>query len=433
MAMMTEQEVLLYLNTKIWIIETMSIVTIIIEQHADEASFNWLIRGKAIKAPHYKLADLAELDTFIEANIDGLRIAKDEGWQICCKLLSTQDPGDIFTAAVLAFESQDQTRMDDLFKTAEPKADLWPAVISALGWINFDRIAPLVQKMLSSETLFLRYIGLGGCAVHRKPALVDLRQFLSDENSLMRARAVKAIGELGQKELVPAILPLLEDDDETCRFYTAWSAGLMGFPEAVEALKSITMTSSIHRRASCDLLTRILEPQNARKWLDDLFQDDEMRQTAIRGYGTLGLPQAVPLLIESISDPVLARSAGESISIISGLDIEYDSLDQDPPQEFALETLAYPDDDQTTLDEDDRLPWPSMELIKQWWQANQTAYTPDTRYLCGRPITRDQCRNILMNGFQRQRIAAALELALATPGQALFEVRAPGFIQPHHV
>ena len=407
----------------------MSIVSIIIEQHADEASFNWLVREKAIKAPHYKLADLSELDTSIEANIDGLRIAGDEGWQVCRNLLSTQDPGDIFTAAVLAFESQDQTRMDDLFKTVESKSDLWPAVISALGWINFGRIESLIQKMLSSETLFLRYIGLGGCAVHRKPALVDFKQFLSDDTPLIRARAVKAIGEFGQKDLAPAILPLLGDDDETCRFYAAWSAGLMGIPEAVEALQGITITSVSYRRASCDLLTRIMEPQDAREWLNELLQNDAMRQTAIRGYGTLGLAQTVPLLIESISDPVLARSAGESISMISGLDIEYDSLDQDSPREFAPDALTYPDDDQATLDEDDRLPWPSMVLMDQWWQANQAAYTPDNRYLCGRPITRDQCKNVLMNGFQRQRIAAALELALVTPGQALFEVRAPGFVQ----
>ena len=37
--------------------------------------------------------------------------------------------------------------------------------------------------------------------------------------------------------------------------------------------------------------------------------------------------------------------------------------------------------------------------------------------------------DVLRNGRQRQRAAAALELALQQPGQPLFEVRAPGFRQ----
>jgi hypothetical protein len=41
----------------------------------------------------------------------------------------------------------------------------------------------------------------------------------------------------------------------------------------------------------------------------------------------------------------------------------------------------------------------------------------------------EQCQSVLRKGFQRQRIAAALELALLQPEQPLFETRAPGFRQ----
>jgi hypothetical protein len=52
-----------------------------------------------------------------------------------------------------------------------------------------------------------------------------------------------------------------------------------------------------------------------------------------------------------------------------------------------------------------------------------------TRYLAGLPITEENCRHVLIHGYQRQRMAAALELALMNPGQPLFETRAPGFRQ----
>jgi hypothetical protein len=38
-------------------------------------------------------------------------------------------------------------------------------------------------------------------------------------------------------------------------------------------------------------------------------------------------------------------------------------------------------------------------------------------------------QDVLRNGMQRQRAAAALELAMWQPSQPLFEVRAPGFRQ----
>ena len=64
------------------------IIEDIITQHAEEASFLWLMRSLAVKAPHYSLADLAELDDRVEAHLDGLRIAADAGWTICKEALA---------------------------------------------------------------------------------------------------------------------------------------------------------------------------------------------------------------------------------------------------------------------------------------------------------------------------------------------------------
>jgi hypothetical protein len=44
----------------------------------------------------------------------------------------------------------------------------------------------------------------------------------------------------------------------------------------------------------------------------------------------------------------------------------------------------------------------------------------------GQPISRENCRRVLIEGYQRQRIAASFELALLNPDEPLFEWRAPG-------
>lgn len=55
------------------------IIIDIVSQHAEEAAFLWLLRDRAVYAPHYSLADLSELDDRVEAHLDGLRIAGDAG------------------------------------------------------------------------------------------------------------------------------------------------------------------------------------------------------------------------------------------------------------------------------------------------------------------------------------------------------------------
>jgi hypothetical protein len=70
-----------------------------------------------------------------------------------------------------------------------------------------------------------------------------------------------------------------------------------------------------------------------------------------------------------------------------------------------------------------------MEAVQNWWAGRRGAFSAGTRYLLGHPVTVDGLRHILRTGRQRQRAAAAVELALRQQGSPLFEVRAPGFRQ----
>jgi hypothetical protein len=49
----------------------------------------------------------------------------------------------------------------------------------------------------------------------------------------------------------------------------------------------------------------------------------------------------------------------------------------------------------------------------------------ERRFLCGEPISEAHCQEVLRSGYQRQRIAAALELASMRSQVPLFPWRAP--------
>ena len=95
------------------------VIKSIIDQHAEEAAFLWLQRDAAVYEPHYSLKDLAYIDDRVEAHLDGLCIAGSASWEICKEALALKEPGEVFTAAVIAFEGEDGRRVDDVISKGE--------------------------------------------------------------------------------------------------------------------------------------------------------------------------------------------------------------------------------------------------------------------------------------------------------------------------
>lgn len=407
----------------------MPIIPNILEQHSEEAAFNWLLRDIAVSEPHYNLADLAYLDDRVEANIDGLRIAGDAGWDICQEAMGIGEPGEIFTTGVLAFESQIPKRMDAMLDAVEEDVELQRALCSALGWIEFHQMAAPANKILAADPAFLKRIGLSIHAIHRQDIGPALSTYISDPDPLIRSRALKAVGELGRHDLLAMVVDSFDDKDEKCRFYAAWSAVLLGSNTGIDPLQRVLEAKSVYEQRACELAVRKMDNGEAVQWLDELGRHASSIRLAINGYGALGNPKAIPRLIEMMPVPELARPAGEAFSMITGVDIAYEDLETDPPEDFHAGPTEDPEDEDVDMDPDEDLPWPDPELIGAWWHKNQISFQSGKRYLAGHPISSENCLHVLRDGFQRQRMAAALELALLHPDQPLFEVRAPGYRQ----
>jgi uncharacterized protein (TIGR02270 family) len=150
------------------------IIADVIEEHAEEAAILWLQRDAAVWAPDYNLHDLCELDERIEAHLDGLRIAGDAGWQIVKEQLVWEEAGEVFTGAVLAFESGDEQRVGEVLESAMQSVELARGAISALGWLTYQQAQPHISKLIESDEPMRRRIGIAAAAVHRQnpgPAL----------------------------------------------------------------------------------------------------------------------------------------------------------------------------------------------------------------------------------------------------------------------
>src|ERR1039457_3940796 len=123
----------------------------IVYQYAEESAFRWHLRDYAVCAPHYSLNDLALLDDQIEANLDGLRIAGETGWDMCKTALEHGGAGEYFAASLLAFENSDNSRIQEVLVKGSTVSRLSRGIISALGWMPYEKAEPFIQQFLDSS------------------------------------------------------------------------------------------------------------------------------------------------------------------------------------------------------------------------------------------------------------------------------------------
>jgi uncharacterized protein (TIGR02270 family) len=311
---------------------------------------------------------------------------------------------------------------------AAASPELERGMISALGWIFDEGVVKVLATLVASAEPAVRRIGLAGHAVRRLDPGAQLGRLLRDNNERVRARAAKAAAELGRGDLLPTLLPFIRDADDDCRFYAAWAAARLGQRSEMVVGPLVDFASRPGQRQQQALSTavRILNAMDAKSLLGRLYEDEMNHRVVTCGIGALGDPELMDALIQQMQVVELARVAGESFSMITGVDLSDANFERDRPEGFEGGPNDDPADENVAMDEDENLPWPDPERVANWWSAHRGDFQPGRRYLCGRPIEAEWCRQVLRTGYQRQRAAAALERALLRPAEPLFEVRARG-------
>jgi uncharacterized protein (TIGR02270 family) len=295
-------------------------------------------------------------------------------------------------------------------------------LVSALGWLEYGSVAEWISRLLDARTPVHRAVGVAACAIHRRDPGRALAAALEDADPILRGRALRAVGELKRHDLVNVLRARVMDSDDECRYWAAWSLALMQEPEGLKPLHEWCQIESPAGRRALQLYLRIADTDRSREVVREMAQDPSRLRLAVIGTGVIGDPVSVPWLVRRMQDPETARVAGEAFTTITGVDLALHDLDTPPPA--AAENDAAALEEVLDLTYDSNLPWPSPTRVADWWERNAESFHVGTRYLAGRPITEASVADLLFKGKQRQRAAAALELALLRPHEVLFEVRA---------
>jgi uncharacterized protein (TIGR02270 family) len=372
------------------------------------------------------LSLLARFDERIAAHLDGIILDGAPGVTSALAALQNGDKAECFVLAAVGLASGNAALLEHLLAMAETVPDCMSGVLAAYGWSEPENLRGEVQSLLRSSNSFNRFFGVAACGMHRlDPGLTSARRF-EDDSPLVRARAWRTAGEIGKRELVSTAAGAVVDDDPACQFWAGWAAVLLGDKHnALDVIASIAAVPGPFRARAFQLTLQAKGTQSAHRWLATLGQDPVNLRWLIRGAGLVGDPTYVAWLIGHMADIKTTRLAGEAFSLLTGLDLAWLDLEVKPPEKLESGPNDDPNDPNVEMDEDDGLPWPDAVKVQAWWHANSSRFQPGTRYFMGEPLNRDNCLRALKEGFQRQRIAAALYLSLLNPGTPLFEWRAP--------
>ena len=406
------------------------VVPSVLEQHAEEAAGLYSTRTALLRLSTTTLYSLRKLDDRLAAHLDGLATAGEAGWRFHEAGLEQPTQGSLFCAAVRAIENRQAATLDKVLALSAASPRMRAAVAGAFEWVAADTLQGIGARLLVSPDPFARLTGVGACASHRIDPGPSLTQWALDDDPGVRARALRAGGELGRLDLIPACAAAIDGDAVGCQTWGAWSSVLFeNRGRALEVLLRTAFTPGSVGMHAFRLALQAMNTTAAHAWLQEIARDPRRLRWLIQGSGIAGDPVYVPWLIKQMDDASTARVAAEAFTLITGVDLAATGLEGSQPQGFEAATSDNPDDEGVDMDPDEGLPWPDVSKIRTWWQDNANQFPHGSRSFMGAPVTREHCIEVLKTGYQRQRTLAAHYLCLLEPGTPLFNTSAPAWRQ----
>ncbi|MGZ5554945.1 MAG: HEAT repeat domain-containing protein [Candidatus Aminicenantales bacterium] len=219
--------------------------------------------------------------------------------------------GPIVTRHLLATLSFSTSDIDSLKKDAcdREHPELQLRAIKALGGLEDHRAVAVLKEQVEE--------GLPDIQLAASQALFQIGC-----SAWGRCCALKVLGEVGDRAIVPDILPSLGDDSDNVRFEAARALGKLGGPEAVKQLVRMA------RKDPCDFIrreaVRVLRTAGqdqaavlamARRLLRDPSRD--VRVQAARLLGGYQDPKSIAPLLKAMADPHWSVRESAEIALLN--------------------------------------------------------------------------------------------------------------------
>ncbi|WP_164010452.1 TIGR02270 family protein [Pyxidicoccus trucidator] len=388
----------------------------VVEEHLDEASWQWLQRGRSLLAPDYDLTETAVVEERLMAHVDGLVAAGSDAVEaILAPALVPDDPSRVAAAALALLEGGEAGWLLEL-GLGDP--ELRPLLRAPLALAACPDLDARLGALLSTDVPAILADVVGTLAARGALPSHRVGSFLQHEDARVRDSALEGAIAAPRQEFRRPLLGLL-GAGASIPCAALMDAGLVhGLREAWVA---------------CARAVEAWEPEALVLWalgggvkdvarLVELLGQAPLRAPVLWALGFSGRVEAADACLTWMEDPKVAALAGEAFGAITGLRLEGDfSVARDEDSEASEEDD--PEADLTLRPEDD-LPLPRAQAVAAWWRSARPGFESGRRYLRGRPLDAAVLMEALAVEPMRRRHVLARELALRTRGACRVQTRA---------
>jgi uncharacterized protein (TIGR02270 family) len=303
----------------------------VLDQHIEEAAFEWQRRERTWQSPNHLRAHLAIIDARVASNLEGILLASANAIASALarvKRRCDEDHAFAATAAVALCDAQDA----DILALETPLATNTRAVrgaAAALLWVGEARALPFLQRWWNTDQPALWRAAFPACLPHplvrRQPLIEDA---LQRSDPTLQARALRAIGEWRVEALTDRLGPFANDGDPLQREEARHALRLLGHGAQVPMPPSPALLDSPRRRRWLGALALTAPAAAVHAGFDALVSAQREREAlwlAIFRGDDWALQQ-----LDAALDGPLATLAAHGIACLTGLDLERDRLWQRP-------------------------------------------------------------------------------------------------------
>ena len=351
----------------------------ILEEHLDEAEDLFERRQLAFSMLDMTMGDLADMDARLRAHLDGFLLGGTESWELVRGYLKEGSKGQLFTAAVFAFESYDESRVEEIIKALEQPT---PKIIEGIGWAcrmtTGTNVVGFLRHRLNSESPEVRAMALDALVYRRVNPGEAVDRALASSDKVELIAGLNVAGMLRDSKYKPIIQNHLANEDSQISG-AALLALVLHAPEQIADTCRIILSGGGTCTAAAANLLGIVgnETDYSLLWKMTTSDDYETAKASVLAFGNLGYPAVVPALIKLLEHPKLVGVAGVSLQRIFGEIAEIEEVQSD--DELDEEET----DDMAEWHPDDDLPKFAIDSVNHWWSQNVSRFPANTRFRDG--------------------------------------------------
>ncbi len=371
-----------------------------------DASFEWYLRNEASTSPMFILAELSEQDRKVEALLYALRLGIESGHSLENNL-KLDDWGAIFIATVLSLRLNKLSFIEKLVEVIFDSPKQVNELYQAFAWQPPSQ--QQINSLLQSQASHVQPVVAAAFPSYLAPNI--FAQCLLKSESSIVIPMLNYIGEQRLRSYIPYVVRYYSSPDENVQCAAACAGLLLGEGKALDVIKKFASYNNSLLRKALQWLFCFSPFQSHSGWLENIISMNLSPRIQALSIAYSGIVDYIPKLINIMDDINYAQVAGEAFSLLTGVNLIDNDLDDNAPKGEEPSGAEKRKMDSQYRDYEEDLPWPNVEKIWQWWVENEIKFSSSQCYLAGREINCNNLIEILSEGTQVQRHAAALALA----------------------